>query len=238
MLRSLISALCATFLGIRFGQDVSIRWSELARFLSKNFSLGLCYGAFVRPATVQGSVAAGRAAYLCCAYDVVTDWRSFSPELRECFEKQLRRLAPKREANLLMDLYWTELRSSLKNDGLERGVIALEVILGLVGSGAYFSQFGVHRLGCLLQVLDDVLDLERDTANGETNCLLGPSAAQHLDFLDENKRGLRALFRKDPPLRSVIERAFRKAQILGHELQSETPEMVGKECASVESEQV
>jgi len=158
MFSSIVSSICAIFLSFRFWRELKIRNSEAKRYLSKSFNLGLCYGAFVKPTTLRGAVAAGKAAFVSCSYDVVTDWRSFSADFREPFERQLQSLVPS-ATELTMRLYWSEMQGTLGDDGLERGVIAAEFIIGLVGSEAFFDRFGIRRLGLLLQIVDDIIEV-------------------------------------------------------------------------------
>lgn len=218
MLRSLIAALYAVLLGFRFRRELAISVHELQRYLSKSFNLGLCYGAFVKPPTIRGSVYAGRAAFLCCAYDVVTDWRSFSPYFRERFKRQLQRLVPEWAVGLTMQLYRSDLEEALQEDGLERGIIAVKLITGVVGSEDSFSGFGIRRLGLLLQIVDDVIDFEHDVAHEELNCLATSRGTLHLRFLKENKQQLLHLFRGDLVMRSVITHGIRRGEAMAQEL--------------------
>lgn len=220
MFRSLTAGLAGVLLGVRFWRALAVRPREVKRYFSKIFGLGLCYGAFVNPPNFRGSVAAGCAAFLSCAYDLITDWRSFSDDYRHRFESELEHLVPKWAAELAMHLYWAEARDALEDDGLERGVIAVKFITGLVGSEGHFSQFGIHRLGLLLQIVDDVLDFEQDVALGEQNCLVTTRAAGYLAFLHENRHEILGLFARDRIMRSVILRADRKAQAMARELRS------------------
>jgi hypothetical protein len=221
MIRSLAVGLYSVFLGLRFWRDLAIQSHEGLEYLSKLFSLGALYSAFVKPPTSRGFVGAGRAAFLCCAYDVVTDWRGFSSKFREPFEKQLQRLVPEWAVELTMELYWVDRFGTLSDDGLERGGIAVEFITGVVGSRAYFSAFGVKRLGQLLQIVDDVLDLEHDVDCDEMNCLVSPRATKYLEILMESQEEMVRLFRRDRTMCFAIVRAGRKARSMLWKLTSE-----------------
>lgn len=221
MMRAVAVGVYSVCLGLRFWRDLAIQWREGVKYLNKVFSLGVLYAAFVKPATVRGFVGAGRAAFLSCAYDVVTDWRSFSSAFREPFENQLQRLVPEWAVELTMDLYWADRLGTLRDDGLERGGIAVEFITGVVGSKAFFAAFGIERLGRLLQIVDDVLDLEHDIDCGELNCLVRPLAAEYLEVLIDSQEEMLRLFRADWMMRLAIVRAGRKACLLLRKLPSE-----------------
>lgn len=111
-----------------------------------------------------------------------------------------------------MDLYSADLQGILKDDGLERGSIAVEFITGIIGSGAFFSDFGIQDLGLLLQIADDILDFEHDVQNSELNCLATPRATKHLAFFKKHERRLLDLFRTDRAMYAVISHAGRKAK--------------------------
>ncbi|HEV8241652.1 MAG TPA: hypothetical protein VGS57_19975 [Thermoanaerobaculia bacterium] len=154
---------------------------------------------------------------------MVTDWRHFSAQFREPFQKELEHLVPPWAVALAMSLYWTELQRGLEDDGLERGVIAVRLITGLVGSTGHFSSFGLRRLGLLLQIVDDLLDFEHDRANGELNCLATGRAASHLAFFSENRQQLLHLFRSDQIMRVAIERADQESQAMTRKLRLSRP---------------
>lgn len=212
MLKSILVGAYALVIGARHFRTCGIRWGEAGRFATKLFSLGMLYAAFVKPeGTVRRCTAAARAAFLCCAYDVVTDWRSFAVEYRMPFEKVLRRLVPEWAVRLTMRLYWADCHEVLRDDGLERGCVAVRFIVGVVGSEAHFAQFGIDRLGRVLQIVDDILDVESDSRFGELNCLNTPRAAEHIKYLRANLEATLELFRTDIMMSSVIARAARKA---------------------------
>ena len=186
----------------------------MGRYLGKNFCLGLCYGAFVKPVTFRGAFLAARAAFLSCAYDVATDWRSFSKGCLASLEGQLRCLVPDWAVELTMNLYRAEMREELGIDGLERGVIAVEFITGLIGPAPIFSAFGIRRLGLLLQIVDDIRDFEHDVAFDDVNCLATQRAGLYISFFRENLGDLIFLFRRDLVMRSVILQAKKKVDLV------------------------
>lgn len=214
MLRALVAASCAVHLGMRFRRSLAISSRDLWRYFSKNFALGLCYAAFVRPAKAWGFVRAGQAAFLCCAYDVVTDWRDFSVEYRRIFQEQLAEFVPEWACERAMELYWSDLKRKVGRDGLDRGIITVELITGVLGSKSYFSKFGVQRLGLLLQVVDDILDIEKDIEDGGLNFLKGGDAGRYLEFFMLNKQSLMDLFEKDIFMKLAINRAYVKADVV------------------------
>lgn len=165
---------------VRYAGTLDLRRHELRRYFEKSIGLALCYAGIARPHDVKGPWRAGKAAFFCCAYDVVTDWRSFSIVALIQFQ---RLLASSRISNnlakLALDLYYKEKDEILENDGLCRGSIALRFIVEMIGNRSLRFE-NIDEVGELLQIVDDVLDYEDDLATGDTNCLTGVRRQAHL----------------------------------------------------------
>jgi hypothetical protein len=214
------AALCAFLRSVQYARKLEIRRGEWKRYLKKSFSLGLCYAGFATDSKVKEGWMAGEAAFLCCAYDVVTDWRGFDSKSREAFEDILYKRAPAPELqSLAIGLYEKELSNKLEDDGLDRGSIALRFTLKMMGcEKTRESMWGdVDEVGRLLQIVDDVLDYEEDVACGDTNCLTSAKRNMYLRQLLQNMNGVevRKLFGDvDSILVKVIKRAEQKARLL------------------------
>jgi hypothetical protein len=205
---------------IQYGRTLNIRAREWKRYLKKSLSVGLCYAGFSRPGCVREAWMAGEAAFLCCAYDVVTDWRHFDGQARDTYQNILRARVSEPELQALaMGLYEKEELDLLAEDGLERGAIALRFTLRLMGcEKAREATWGkLDELGRLLQIVDDVLDYEDDIVVGDKNCLTSTERYIYLKQLVSNL-GITETQRLFGSVRSVlirvIEKAVMKAEVI------------------------
>lgn len=174
LLSHIFAASSALIRSVEYARLLKIRGNEWKRYLKKSLSLGLCYAGFSTPGRIREAWRAGEAAFLCCAYDVVTDWRHFDSTARQRFEDilHLMRLEPELQT-LAMKLYEKELFNQLEEDGLDRGYIALRFTLKMMRCEKEREAVwgDVDEIGRLCQIVDDVLDYEQDIACGDTNCL-------------------------------------------------------------------
>src|SRR5687767_14447953 len=132
-LAHLVSAMAAIAHSIRYMRSLRIQSAESVRYFKKALSLGLCYSGLgpMRPAEAWR---AGQAAFLCCAYDVVTDWRQFDRGSYQTFTSILNAVvADDLALRLATGLYQKEKNQIVADDGLERGSIALRFILRVIG---------------------------------------------------------------------------------------------------------
>lgn len=215
MICSAIAASRATWLGLRYARQLGIKLPEVGRYFLKCINLGLCYGGFISSVDLRKAVRAGDVAFLCCAYDVVTDWRSFDSESRDTFEAILSRHVPEWARVLTKGLYQKELDQTIGLDGLERGVLALEFAVGVIGLQAQFSSADVREVGVLLQIVDDVLDFEQDSLLGELNCLNTPRSGLYLTHLAATMDALAGRFAHSLFMGLVLETVRKKMTRLG-----------------------
>jgi hypothetical protein len=200
---------------IQYGRTLDIRGREWKRYLEKSLSFGLCYAGFGKPGCVREAWMAGEAAFLCCAYDVVTDWRHFDEQARDTYQNILRARVSEPELQALaMGLYEKEELDLLAEDGLERGAIALRFILKMMGcEKAREATWGnLDELGRLLQIVDDVLDYEDDIVVGDKNCLTSTERYIYLKQLVSNL-GITETQRLFGSVRSVLIRVIEKAEM-------------------------
>lgn len=169
----IIAALAALIRSVQYASVLGISKGERFRYVKKSIRLALCYAGFGTPWNVMEAWKAGEAAFLSCAYDVVTDWRHFDRKAWSAFESVLTDLSQAELRELALTLYDKELKNQLTEDGLERGDIALRFILKTMGCETQREAVwgDLSELGQLLQIVDDVLDYEDDTAVGDLNCL-------------------------------------------------------------------
>lgn len=208
-LASLCSALCFS---LRYRREFQIQPWELRRYLAKSLNLALCYRGFVPGKGMSAGWDAGRAAFYCCAYDVVTDWRKFNPSAYSLFRRLLSSNVSESVAAIAFTLYMQEQSEELEFDGLSRGIFALEFITQLIGSRDYLrEQLDFEHLGIVMQIVDDVLDWKEDIQNGDKNCLTAP-----LERKEEHLRTLvdfnLANFEKVLPHSKILCKVIRLAQ--------------------------
>lgn len=228
ILSHLVAALSAFTRSIQYAGVLGISKAELVRYVKKSVRLALCYAGFGTPWNLTEGWKAGEAAFLSCAYDVVTDWRYFDGKARRAFESALTDLSRPELRELALTLYDKELTNQLSEDGLERGAIALRFILKTMGCEAQReAAWGdLNDLGELLQIVDDVLDYEDDSAVGDQNCLRTANRAVYLSQLLEGLSSERT-HRLFGHSRSVLILAIAHARKKGAELQAKTS--VGQE---------
>jgi hypothetical protein len=216
----IVASLSAFIRSVEYASNLKIRGKEWNRYLKKSISLGLCYAGFSPTGRIREAWGAGEAAFLCCAYDVVTDWRHFDPKAREAYERILRSMKLDLELQFIaIDLYEKELFKRLEEDGLDRGYIALRFTLKMMGcEKACEEAWGdVDEVGRLCQIVDDVLDYEQDIVWGDTNCLTSPRREDYLKQLISKfgSSETHRLFGKSrTALVIAIEKARSKAEVL------------------------
>jgi hypothetical protein len=116
----------------------------------------------------------------------VTDWRAFDEASFNWFKTLLNHDLPSHVAEIAFKLYEQDKSGKLQNDGLSRGIIALELVTRLIGSYEFIqSRFDFKRLGIIMQIVDDVLDYENDRLGGELNCLITSSTYQRNEYIRE-----------------------------------------------------
>lgn len=170
----------AFVLSLLYQRVLKVRWKDRKRYWHKSVGLALCYRGFSpwnNWKSVSGAVKAG---FYCCAYDVLTDWRHFSEPDFKILERLLRKLnGDTRE--IALKLYFIEKNNQpLKNDGLERGVMALQFISKLMGVEKYIkSKTNLEELGTIMQIVDDAEDMEEDKKYGDINCFFSERKSEY-----------------------------------------------------------
>lgn len=213
---STLAALCsALFLSLRHFHLLNVRFYELRSYIQKSANFALCYLGFRSKASLRQANLAGKAAFLCCAYDVVTDWRSFSPELLKIFRHLLESYTSPDLTKIALSLYVKDRDGQLGQDGLERGGIAFIFVTRLMGTETFFRERAdIERIGILLQLVDDILDYERDTKAKELNCFNSPRREDYLALANELSEDFVNIFSASFILPYVIRSARKKAEHL------------------------
>ena len=219
ILTHIVAALSAFIRSVEYARVLSITRRERVRYLKKSIRLGLCYAGFGVPWNFLEAWKAGEAAFLSCAYDVVTDWQHFDETARGVFENILRELSGPELQRLALTLYVKDSKSQLSESGLERGAVALRFILKMMRCEKQReARWGdLTDLGELLQIVDDIFDYEDDAAAGEQNCLTTANRDVYLRrFLEHlSSPNTRRLFGHAPSvLVMAIGHARKKARTL------------------------
>ena len=182
ILSHLVAALRAFMLSLQYAKALEISRSERMRYIKKSARLALCFAGFGTPWSSTEAWRAGQAAFFCCAYDVVTDWRHFDDEAARLLETILCGFSQLELYPLALTLYEKESKNELADDGLERGAVTLRFIVRMLGceKEREASWGDLDHLGQLLQIVDDVYDYEDDVSNGEQNCLITENRDEYL----------------------------------------------------------
>lgn len=170
----------------------TITKADRLRLWRKTLNLFLCFLAFCdreRPkAQLRGAMIC---ALLSALYDYETDWVPINgPDslYRDLLYKTVTDIDTRKIA---WELFETDLRTHLSKHGLERGSAALafyRIVIGSEWLGKYSAK-QIESYGRNLQIVDDILDLEEDTVNGHTNCLLTNEREQYLREAKEFSEG-------------------------------------------------
>lgn len=156
---------------IRYARALQIKPDETRRYFKKTTDLSICYAGFAQDISLTQARGAGHAAFLSCAYDVVSDWGK-PLALRASFERILYSQTSSELADMALGLLEHDVKGVLSDDGLERGVVALEFVLQMMRVREIFDRkCDIRQLGLNLQITDDVLDWEDDIVAGDQNCL-------------------------------------------------------------------
>lgn len=227
-LTHIISSSVAIFLSLKYLRTLNIRPKEYPRYFIKASNLALCYIAFTKSNSTRVSYLAGVAGFLCCSYDVVTDWRNFDKTYYKIYLDILNQNAEAELVDLTKTLYEKETKANLKFDGLERGIVAFKFVTKMLGTFEYYKSIcDVDKVGMLLQIGDDILDYEKDLNAGDLNCLLTTNKNYYLEVyvkeltLDVIKK----LFRNGIIFSYVIKKSLNKANLL---LEKNNKELIDK----------
>jgi hypothetical protein len=232
MLTNLAAITTAFALSLKHQRRLCISPSELKRYYAKSINLALCYRGFSADRSVRVGQKIGRAAFFCCAYDVITDWRAFDPSLCEWFENLLFGEMGFEAAEIARNLYNQEKFGMLQHDGLSRGVAAINFVTRIIGSDAYLHKItDLNQLGLVMQIVDDVIDLEDDRRDQAMNCILSPRWRGHLFSLLEFDT---AKLKRFLPHATVLSTVIRHAQGKASQLLSGRGSLTLKHFADIE----
>lgn len=216
-MKYIIAVLVSTIYSCRNLFRLKIKPKEYLRYFKKSINLTICYTGFLEIQTIKKSFNAGKAGFLCCVYDVVTDWRNFDPTYYLVYKKILSAVAQKEIVDLALNLYVKEKNGLISPDGLERGEDAFKIITAFTKTEEIFiKRTDLSSLGRILQIGDDVLDFEEDIRYGETNCLATPQKYEYLrHFINTmTDKEIKRLFPRGWFLRLVLIKIRKKAEYI------------------------
>jgi hypothetical protein len=146
------------------------------RVWRKSINLFVCFLAFTdkeRPKKqLRGAMIC---AFLSAVYDYETDWHPISKTDDSFYLELLNEHVKSESARLIgSELFKADLKKQLSEHGLERGSDALVFYHELIASEwmKKSSAEQIAQAGENLQIIDDLLDLKDDRAEGHTNCFL------------------------------------------------------------------
>lgn len=153
------------------------------RLWRKTINLFLCFLAFTDKERPQPQLKGAMVcALLSALYDYETDWVPIQGSCslyRELLEETV---TDKDAQKIAWNLFEADLHNHLSIHGLERGSDALAFYKLVIGS-KWLNKYSVAEIeshGRSLQIVDDILDLDENRANGHTNCLLTNEREQYL----------------------------------------------------------
>jgi hypothetical protein len=202
---------------IRYLHDLRIGSGERQRFFNKTMYLAMCYAGFSQNLSASQAAGAGHAAFLSCAYDVVTDWGK-SSDVRDVFVAISHKKAPPDIVETALDMMDRDIKGVLMYDGLERGIVATNLVFQLMGVRNTFERkCNIRELGKDLQLVDDILDYEDDVIRKDQNCLTnGGMRRIYLARVEShlNDEILSRLF----PYGGVLTYAIKKGRVKAHDM--------------------
>lgn len=213
------AAIVATSLSFVHARRLGLGWSGLWKLVRKSTSLALCYVGFCDRYSLVQSIRAGESGFLSAVYDAVTDWNPHPKRTASELRFLVARYSEPDVADAVCDMYRRDISGELGTDGLERGCISTRVIMAHMSVLDAFRRsqsVDVDLLGVYLQVADDILDIDCDTARHQHNCLQGPRRGEYLrmlvTFVDETD--LKAIFPRGTILRMILLRCRTKGRRL------------------------
>src|SRR3989344_8940869 len=175
------------------------------RLWRKSLNLFVCFLAFCdneRPEKqLRGAMLS---AVLSALYDYETDWIRIENLENSLYMELLKKYVPESAARLSAEhLFLADWQNNLSQDGLERGSVALAFYHELIAS-QWLRQYPADQIlkfGRALQIVDDLLDLKEDKAEGHTNCLLLGTSRQ---YAREAKQFLKSNFFRTLAVNSIV----------------------------------
>ncbi len=165
-------------------KEKTITRMDRFRLCKKSLNLFVCFIAFTdkeRPKEqLRGAMIS---AILSAVYDYETDWVRIKDVQNSIYLRLLKKYAYNSSAyEEAHELFIYDWEGELSEHGLERGSSALIFYHSMIKSQwmKKYNQREIAKNGRLLQIVDDLLDLEEDAKNGDTNCFLTKDSEQYL----------------------------------------------------------
>ncbi len=164
-------------------------------------------------------------------FDLVSDGLQYKQSAVKEYENICVRILSPLSCKLLVDLLQAKRNKQIPRDGLQRGEIALIVVLDhLLELETFGKSHSTREVGELFQVVDDLLDFDDDNKSDHLNFLKGKSAGNELKKLLDFK--LSKLFTRSPKPFVLLKAiswaeaiAERRIKDLATHTQSITPEV-------------
>ena len=155
-------------------------------YIKKSINLSLCYIEFFNNRTFKNIVKNSQAAFSCSIYDYATDYKVGELEY-QLFLEEISKFCSPKLVSLVKDLRSKEINNLLTDDGLERGIISLDFIIGHIGIESEwdvnFKLNNKNDIGLALQLIDDVLDYHEDKAYKHLNCLIVGNKQEYIQTI-------------------------------------------------------
>jgi hypothetical protein len=155
---------------------------EIVSLAIKSSNLTLCFLGLADRRSLGIVFKCAQLGLASAAFDWASDRRNYEAKAVNYFCDHVQLSFGAKPSALLIDLLARKKNGLLNDCGLERGIVALEVIMLHLNNLTFANNRDkLNAVGILLQIADDLLDYEQDHALGELNFLDGPTRLTRIE---------------------------------------------------------
>jgi hypothetical protein len=148
---------------------------------SKAGNLAICFVGFASEITPKIAVRAAELGTMSSIFDLVSDKLGFEDFAADRYIELCDKVFNPKIKDMLVNLLQAKKFKMIPRDGLQRGEVALVVVLEHLGELEKFERsWDPAEVGELLQIVDDLLDYDVDTKSGHLNFLKGNNAEREM----------------------------------------------------------
>jgi hypothetical protein len=150
----------------------------------KSANLAICFLGFAGHSGENVFRRSAELGFLASIFDLVSDGLRFESTAMTLFESLVKSTVDKDVAQIIFNLMTRKQERRFTSCGLDRGVDALRIVIKHLQAEDYWaSESEIHEAGTLCQIVDDVLDYEKDVARHELNFLGHRDSKMHIQQL-------------------------------------------------------
>ena len=154
----------------------------------KSGNLAICFVGFSRDSGRRFLERSAELGTLASVFDLVSDGLNYDTAAVGRFHSMVKGILEPEAAEILLALLRQKERGALAATGLSRGCDAMRVILKHLECESRWENNGaqeMERVGILLQIVDDILDMRQDIRKGHINFMKSAAADCYLNDLLE-----------------------------------------------------